>query len=214
MANIIETLFTDEEDVLVCDALGEELRASRECFLSRHVGERFMGYALAQLKRIERHRRWLDNPPEKKPEPSDFGATPHEGRQRFPNADQERAYRAALKHFGDYERWRENRNPARAALEEAHGYDTKHAMHLCRLLKMGREILTHGEVLVRRPDREWLLGVRRGAMSYEELVAWAEKETAVLPSLAQASILPDEPDRARVDALVVRLQRRAIEEAG
>jgi predicted nucleotidyltransferase len=212
--NIIETLFTDDEHVLECDALGEELRRHRESFLSRRVGERFMGYALGQLKRIERHRRWLADPPSKKPEPADFGATPHDGRHRFPDADQERAYRGALKHHRDYESWRAKRNPVRAALEESYGYDTKHAMHLCRLLKMGREILAEGEVRVRRPDREWLLGVRRGAMPYEELVDWAEAEVDALPGLVTASALPEEPDRAGVDALVVRLHRRAIDEAG
>lgn len=209
--NIVETLFTDEEHVLVCDPLGADLRAKREAFLSRRVGERFMGYALGQLTRIERHRRWLANPPGDKPTPSDYGAQQHGGRQRFPNADQERAYKSALKHHRDYESWRTHRNPLRAALEEAHGYDTKHAMHLCRLLKMGREILEDGEVRVRRSDRDWLLSIRKGAMPYEDLVEWAAAEVDALPKLVAASRLPEEPNRAQVEQLVVGLQRRAID---
>ncbi|AEZ66297.1 hypothetical protein phiTE_131 [Pectobacterium phage phiTE] len=37
-----------------------------------------------------------------------------------------------------------NRNAARHELEEKFGYDTKHAMHLVRLLRMSQEILETG----------------------------------------------------------------------
>lgn len=202
--NIIETLYTEEEDVLFRNRFGDRLWAARDLFLSRKLGERFMGYALSQLKRIEGHYRWLKDPPAK-PRPEDHGAILEAGVHRFSNTHAERAYRAALKHYHQYTSWRTHRNPKRARLEDLYGYDTKHASHLCRLLNMGEEILRDGVVQVRRPDADWLLSIRRGAMAYEELLAWAESRLAALPALLEASPLPEVPPRDEAEGLVVEI---------
>lgn len=63
---------------------------------------------------------------------------------------------------------------ARAELEAQHGYDTKHAMHLVRLLRMGEEILSTGRVNVRREDADELMAIRKGALSYDQLLEQSE----------------------------------------
>jgi uncharacterized protein len=88
-----------------------------------------------------------------------------------------------------------------AHLEQAYGYDTKHAMHLVRLMRMCREILTEGRVVVKRPDREELLAIRNGAWPYEKVVAWAEEQDAELDALAEKSTLPHGPNRVALDEL-------------
>lgn len=130
---------------------------------------------------------------------------------------QERAYASAARQYRQYEEWRRKRNPARAALEERHGYDTKHAAHLVRLLRMGREILTTGEVHVWRGeggggDRDELLAVRDGAWAYDALVAWAEREEAELEALVRSGTLavPPAPDLEALDALCVGLVEEAL----
>lgn len=208
--NIIESLFVDDSDVLHATVAGGRLREARELFLTRTVGERFVRYAMDQLQRIQRHYRWLKNPPSSKPRQEDWDAVRDGSRWRFPHTDAERGYRAALKEWQQFERWRAERNPVRAALEERHGYDTKHAMHLCRLLKMGREVLVDGVVLVRRPDAEWLRGIRDGALSYEQLIDWAAPYVETLPDWIEQSRLPAEPDREAAEALVVDLHLEAL----
>lgn len=84
-------------------------------------------------------------------------------------------YKLKLQRHRQYWGWRKNRNVSRSELEEKFGYDTKHAMHLVRLLRMGKEVLTTGEVHVLRPDAEELLDIRRGKLSYKELVQYAEE---------------------------------------
>jgi hypothetical protein len=79
-----------------------------------------------------------------------------------------------LDQYREYQRWKKNRNKDRSALEVAHGYDTKHAMHLIRLYRMGIEILTEGQVKVKRPDAEELLQIRDGALTYDELIKEVE----------------------------------------
>ncbi len=203
--NILESLFAHPEDLLVVTEAGQQLIDAREMFLSKQVGKRFMGYALAQLKRMERHHRWLRDPPGEQPQASNYGATESGGRHVFQNRDQEKAYNADLKHWHHFHTWRRERNPARAVLEEQHGYDTKHAMHLLRLLKMGAEVLEHGTLLVRRPDAKWLLGIRDGVMAYPALLELSGKMTLDLEERMASSSLPDEPDRHGAEELLIQL---------
>ena len=116
--NIIETLYTDSQHVLYINRYGERLVAARRLFLSRRVAERFSGYAIDQLQRMERHHRWLVDPPASPPRPEEFGARDVGGRYRWPHSDAERAYRPPLlKHGANYQAWPRNRNPARGQLE-------------------------------------------------------------------------------------------------
>jgi predicted nucleotidyltransferase len=202
--NLIETLFT--EDVLHVDAFGEKLLAGRDLFLSRLVADRFGHYAVAQLKRLENHHRWWAHPPQE-PTLRDFGASLNErGSASFPDAQARRDYEAAQKNWTHYQRWKRERNPSRAELEERFGYDTKHAMHLCRLLKMGLEILDGQGVLVRRPDAEWLRQVRQGLFNYEGLLEWAREHEQRLQSARALSALPEEPDRLAAEKLLMEIQ--------
>lgn len=209
--NIIETLYTGAVNVLHCDALGQRLVDARELFLSVRAGERFGGYAKSQLERMQRHRRWLINPPEGPPEPGEFGAKAVDGQLRFVDPAKKKEYDAAHKRWTHYRTWRQERNEARAALEANHGYDTKHAVHLIRLLRMGEEILTRGEVLVDRPDADELLAIRRGEWAVERVMEEAELRSAALPGLIESSALPRSPNRDAVDKLVIELHERGFE---
>lgn len=83
--------------------------------------------------------------------------------------------------------------------------NTKHGMHLVRLMRMCREILETGQVIVRRPDAEELLAIRHGAWPFERLVEWAEREDAALTEVAKTSALPHSPDRKKLDAICARI---------
>ncbi len=222
---ILELMWTDPSDHEVVTPLAERLLDHRERFLSRRVERSFCGYAMSQLGRIRSHRRWLLEPPSGPPARGDFGlperstiprdqlgaaeAMLADGRidegTLSPNflaiLDRERRYLSARKSWQSYEAWRRTRNPRRAALEARYGYDTKHAMHLIRLLRMGREILESGAVRVRRPDAEELLAIRAGTWPYEQLVESAEALAAEIKDLAKDAPLPEAPDDAALSQL-------------
>ena len=86
-----------------------------------------------------------------------------------------------------------------AELIEKHGYDTKHAMHLVRLLRMGKELLTTGELNVFRQDRTELLIIREGGWSLSELTEWAEDMDKQVQEVK--SDLPWGPDLVKIDKL-------------
>ena len=88
----------------------------------------------------------------------------------------------------------------------------KHVMHLLRLLLSGRHLVEHGEPLVDvSAYRERLLAVRRGEVGWDEIEAWRTSLTAGMNAALATSPLPAEPDRARVEDLLVSVRRRAVE---
>lgn len=69
--NILELLWLNDYPVLT--EVGKYLIKHRQLFLSKKVKHTYSGYAFAQIKKMETHRKWLLNPPQKKPLPEDFG---------------------------------------------------------------------------------------------------------------------------------------------
>lgn len=226
--NVIEVLFVSDSDVVSISPEGEMLREVQHSFLSQEVRKRFSGYAFGQLKRIKTHRKWLLDPPKTKPEREDFGlgkvtiapdmigaidkileSEEIQERVIHPSVMElvqaEKRYRAALMHWNQYQSWKTSRNEKRSELEAKFGYDTKHAMHLVRLMRMCAEILGGKGVLVKRPDAEELLSIRRGAWSYDHLIQWAEKQDEEMEKLISMTKLPKEPDFEKLNDLTVRL---------
>ena len=119
--------------------------------------------------------------------------------------DMERRYTSKLREWQNYQKWLKTRNPKRAELEAKWGYDTKHAMHLVRLTRMCRELLTEGVVRVRRPDAKELLEIRAGALTYEELCRYMDEQDAELNKLVQTSSLPKQPNFKKIDQLCMEL---------
>lgn len=279
--NTLEILFADERDWVFETPAWRCLYDQRRRFLTRKVQQTFLGYAMAQLKKIRTHRSWLLNPPAAKPSREEFGLPAAGGtlsrddqnrieqsiadkirsygiddidmpkptrvmvQERLetfyrdvlavseadaPSDDAiedalrpvatralslpsdvvtalnaEKKYRAAMKHWEAYQTWLRQRNPGRAELERKHGYDTKHAMHLVRLMRMGVEVLDTGELRVRRDDADELLAIRGGAMSFDELSAHADAIRAQMQAVARTSSLPEDVDHGFVDALLFEL---------
>lgn len=213
--NIIELLYIHPDDVLFSTPLWERLRDSRDLFLTKRAKHTFSGYAIAQLKKIRSHKAWVVSPqPKEAPLPAKFVKRKFiEGLGQADVFDQ-LAYDMALKQWKQYHEWKENRNPKRAAMEEESGYDRKHAMHLIRLLLMGREILKGEGVVVKRPDREYLLSIRSGAFEYDEVVARSDELVAELETLYDDAPLPKAPDVEKIDALLVSIYNDFWRERG
>lgn len=117
----------------------------------------------------------------------------------------EKRYRAAQKHWESYQAWKAERNRARAELEAKHGYDTKHAMHLVRLMRMAIEILERGELNVRRPDFAELHAIRDGAWPFDALLEQTESLRLRMDEAASRSFLPADVDRPAIDALALEM---------
>lgn len=244
--NILELMFVDEKDILQSSDVYEYLRQHAPALLSKKVAHTFSGYAMAQLKRIKGHDKWINNPqPETLPTQMGFmrlvfnftenhvakhnefmaelqnlndscilfpygndtyAVIKDSESPRMFNADGSirkidyesladevkkqkplmvvkylaEDHKLAKEKHRNYWRWKAERNETRHQLEVDYGYDTKHAMHLVRLMRMGEEILTTGQVLVKRPDAKELLDIRAGKWTLDELLTWADEKDKLI----------------------------------
>lgn len=231
--NVIEIIHTDPSDIIYINDIGLSIVENRELFLSKRVRDTFMGYAHAQLKRIKTHRNWLLTPPSSRPMRSEFGLSEknneivnkstlgavnyliESGEHNLSSSimevvHREKQYNSALQHWNQYNSWKESRNKARAELEAKFGYDTKHAMHLIRLMRMCVEIIDGKGVNVRRPDAQELLEIRHGIWSYERLIEEAEALEKLSKERIEVSSLPSKVDYNKLDALCVELVERHL----
>lgn len=103
----------------------------------------------------------------------------------------------------------EDHGSSRLALEHHYGYNTKHAAHLVRLLRMGVEIMETGRVNVHRGtiDADELKEIRRGAWSYERVVDCAKELDLRLTDIyaRKAYAVPHTPNIDAINTLCTDL---------
>lgn len=217
--NILEFFYV-ERGIEIEKPIWTKIREHRHLFISKKARHTFSGYAMAQLKRIQTHRGYLLNPKEK-PRRKDFGlpettVIPADLlrailslRTEWVQPDvrgtvlNEQKFHLALREYRSYEKWKIERNPSRRKLEEVCGYDSKHCMHLYRLIRMAKEILSTGKVNVHRHDidADELKSIRRGELPYEELIKMTENIDNELDKLYQTSTLQNSADHKKIAEL-------------
>lgn len=275
--NIIELMFVRESEILSSTPEYWELRKYAHQLLNSNIAFRFSGYAMAQMKRIKGHDKWINNPqPKELPTQREFmklvhnylpgnpiqnsvdfhvrlhnmenytiflplgenmyaviedtenpglfshdntirkleyAKIPDEVKRNKPlmivrYLDDE--HKTAKEKHRQYWEWKTNRNEARSELEQKFGYDTKHAMHLVRLMRMAEEILRDGEVNVFRKDAAELLEIRGGKLTLEELLEWAEKKDELIHKvLYKETSLPKRSDLNLATEVLLRVQDMA-----
>ncbi|MEW5859408.1 MAG: nucleotidyltransferase domain-containing protein [Cyanobacteriota bacterium] len=268
--NILELLWF--KDYVFLTEVGNTLRRQKQMFLSKKVKHTYAGYGYAQIKKLESHRRWLLEPPTRKPEPEDFGLEPAqpltvgeihafleylyllirdriqfleeaqelynlltaeidfkgvlkqyalpeeplEYTRKLTNSSEEfikrlqksQQYQNARREYENYQQWKKNRNPARAAMEAKVGYDSKFAMQAIRLLRTGIEILETQTLVVDRRetgDARELLAIKNGEYRYEEVMAIANNLYKGLDEAYAKSTLPRSVDREAINQLCIDL---------
>ncbi|GAA3968389.1 DNA polymerase beta superfamily protein [Hymenobacter antarcticus] len=122
-------------------------------------------------------------------------------------------YSVYCRAFREYWEWVEKRNAERYQNTVQHGknYDAKNMLHVFRLLQMAEEIAETCQLNVHRPNREFLLRIRRGEFEYEELVAEAEQLVTRVEAAFATSALPDAPDRVAAELLLKQVRQAFYE---
>lgn len=76
--NVVESLWVDESDIVFCTPAYTHLRSFAPQLLSAKMAFTTSGYAIAQLKRIKGHHKWINNPqPINQPRQVDFLSLVH-----------------------------------------------------------------------------------------------------------------------------------------
>ncbi len=118
-------------------------------------------------------------------------------------------YSTYCKRYKEYWDWVDLRNESRYENTISHGknYDAKNMMHTFRLLDMALDIATKKAVVVRRPNREFLLKIRKGEFEYEELLVQAEEKLDLVREAFKQSDLPETPDVELLNSLLVKVRK-------
>lgn len=114
------------------------------------------------------------------------------------------------KEYAEYVQWEKKRNKTRFADNMLHGkgFDGKNMAHCLRLIDVATEIGEGKGIIIRRPNRDFLLSIRKGEIEYEDLLSIAHKKVENLKRIYQNSSLPDSVDTkiTRQFLLEVRLK--------
>lgn len=148
---------------------------------------------------------------------SDAGGLLIENRDAFVGRHVYRAftgYAHAQLHKMTHNAFQGHMGDKRRKLVEQFGYDTKNAAHLIRLLRMGIEFLTDGELYVLRSDASQLLEIKRGEWSLERVVTEADRLFASSEQAYINSRLPNDVDPERINKLCKYVVQTAFVEFG
>lgn len=103
----------------------------------------------------------------------------------------------------------------RKELVDRYGYDAKMAAHAIRLLRMGAEFLETGKLRVfREEDAEEIRAIKRGEWSLDRVREEADRGFERAKEAAARSSLPEQPDFAAADRLLIEITFQIWRETG
>lgn len=122
------------------------------------------------------------------------------------------AYSKACKTHTEYWKWEAIRNEERynSTIQHGQGYDAKNCMHCIRLLMTALDIATKGTITVdRTKDRDYLLSIKRGEYTYDEVMAKTEELSKQVSEAFDKSNLPESPyERITPDEIMLGILLR------
>lgn len=240
--NVIEMLGTKDDQILMCNKYGKILKDNAHLFLSKRAINSFGGYATAQLRRlqnalardiypqaekedhilksIENQLRTLEDRyqsidngylkltiEDSKKEDYDKEIMMSISLENYPLRDFKNIYSEMSNIIKDYSKL----NHRNSKKDELHL--NKHAMHLIRLLIMGKEVLEgKGINTYREKERQLFLDIREGKYSYEEIFEMVDKYEEEFSKAADNTELPANPNYKEIEKLLINIYKDAFAE--
>ena len=117
-------------------------------------------------------------------------------------------YSIYCREYREYWEWVDMRNDERYHSNMQHGknYDAKNMMHTIRLLQVAEEILTTGQLHVKRPNREALLSIKAGTVEYDDLLEQANELIKRIEAAYTTCSLPESPDEKVIESILVAMR--------
>lgn len=196
---ILETIFTNKNNIINIIPEFQIILDNREKFLSKKIFYTYGRYAMQQLKRIKDRNIWTKKPPHKYDITNDgqFIVYQEDKPENILLVDKA-TWNTVKKERSAYDLWLSKRNPKRLELEKTFGYDTKHAMHLFRLYQFGIYALKEHTIPVNVNNnpklKELLVNVYNGKFSIEEIITISSQYEKELQETYEKSTLQQELD--------------------
>lgn len=112
--------------------------------------------------------------------------------------------------YRSYETWLKERNEQRWVDVSSHGQkiDGKNMMHCKRLMQMAREIAEGKGIIVRRPNAQELISIRKGEIDLQTLIDSVESEIVIIDRLFKESNLPESIDSDFINTLLIKIRKQ------
>ena len=231
--NVLEMLGTRQEDILFINDAGKKIRDNAEIFLSKLAYKKFVGYATAQLRRLQ-NALARDSYPVKEKNlhimksiesmmlacKNEYGLNNAKinfelGEEILISVD---AKNLPLKKFLAMNAGLNTMLNNYAKLNHRNrkkddNHLNKHAMHLIRLYLTGIDILEGRGVITRREnDLPLLKKIRAGEIPYNEIFKMVNDCEEKILAAYENSRLPDSPDENKIDALLLEIYKNCIKD--
>jgi hypothetical protein len=86
-----------------------------------------------------------------------------------------------------------------------HGYDTKFASHLIRLLLEGKELICTGEIAFPLSYKSTILDIKQGKWTIKEVLDYADQLEAEIDIATEKSDLPNKPRFDEIEQFTIHL---------
>jgi len=230
--NIVEHLFVDDKHIIFYNDIGKMIMDNKFLFLTKRARHTFGGYAYSQLKRltnklpVDELKTRLNNLNERIRQYNIYitkleykldilkksitEITDNDAEMIISLTNEIQEYNNMVNKANDeiiivkkeIGKGQHNHIGSHKGLIEDFGYDVKHSLHLIRLLNQGIEILETGELHVLRPEKDYLLDIRHGKYTLEQVKSHAEQLFIKLDEAYEKSKLPHSPDRKKINDLL------------
>ena len=224
----LELLGTEDDCTAVMTEKGKLLRENSGLFLTRRVISSFGNYALAQLRRMQNalsHDSCTESEKLRHVQNSLNAQLEHIRRSysSFDGGSAEiyssggelklditlknyplRDFTGICSELSNTVRTYNKLSGRNSRKDEAHL--NKHAMHLIRLLITGTDILNgKGIISKRRDEHDFLMDLRSGRYSYEEIFRFADDYQAKFREAAENTKLPQEPNTEKIEDFLISI---------
>lgn len=238
--NVIEMFGTKDNQLIICNKYGKLIRDNLDLFLSKKAIHSFGGYATAQLRRLQ-NALARDSYPQQEKEKHILNSIKNQlssiedrykklengdlklflGKSDKEDMDQEifmtinindyplRDFKNIYSEMSNIVKDYGKLNHRNSKKDELHL--NKHAMHLIRLLIMGREILEgKGVNTYREKEKDLLLDIRAGKYTYDEIFEMVDRYDSEFKYAADNTSLPEKPNHNKIEDLVMQINKEVI----
>lgn len=117
-------------------------------------------------------------------------------------------FQTHCRQYKEYQEWVNKRNPQRYLENKDKNFDRKNMTHCIRLITMAIEMLDGKGFLVDRTniDKEFLMNVRTGNATYDELMEYVNVLKEQLDSKLKVSSLPEHVNKEDVNNLLIEIR--------
>ena len=225
--NLLEVIFVNKENIVFINEYGKRLLEMAELFPHKGLKERFIGYALAQKKKmIIKRDNYLDleNAENLVNKIIDDG----NGKLLLPQCEEYDEFIKIFKmksktdnHYRIGERLLIKNQTVKRSLQEIQkiigeasnrkelikekGFDTKYGSHLIRLLLEGIELLETGRLQFPLQNRKELLEIKKGLWSLEDVLDYSKELEDKVNQMGDKSDLPSKPRTKEIEKFAMEV---------